>query len=253
MKKIQCEACGSNDLVFQDNFLVCRSCGTKYLITGIETLQKAKNYRILARRAFEEKDYENAKKYYEGLLTDNPDDWEAYCFSKLSNVNLSNENNMLDNLVAFNNSVKTIVELIYKSSDDPAELRKTVEDVNKHIMATSKYLYDKSDDYEYDYDFSLLDYDEIDDEKADKWEKSLDKVNDIKFQTCMMVAQWNNNIRDQREDIRLGLDKSFFIENYKQLVEQLTFIGSYEKVNLKKTINDLVDYIHTEEPEWKLY
>lgn len=94
MKALVCEMCGSTDLVKENGLFVCQSCGIKYsleearkmMIDGtvnisgtvkVDNSENLKNLYILARRAKEEDNYENAEKYYGMILQDNPENWEA--------------------------------------------------------------------------------------------------------------------------------------------------------------------------------
>ena len=94
MKKIACELCGSNEFVKEDGMFVCQSCGTKYTVeeakklmiegtvevTGtvkVDNQAKVSNLLILARRAKEANDSKTAAQYYQQLLLEDPDNWEA--------------------------------------------------------------------------------------------------------------------------------------------------------------------------------
>jgi tetratricopeptide (TPR) repeat protein len=87
MKQITCEICGSNELVKQDGMFICQYCRTQYsleeakkMIEGtvkIDNSDKINNLYILAHRARDDNNYENAAKYYEMILQENPDSWEA--------------------------------------------------------------------------------------------------------------------------------------------------------------------------------
>lgn len=99
MKAIVCEMCNSHDVVKQDGFFVCQSCGTKYStedakklmievsgsvdVTGstvkVDNSDSLQNARTLARRAKASGDAENAVKYYDLIALQDPKDWEA-CF-----------------------------------------------------------------------------------------------------------------------------------------------------------------------------
>ncbi len=90
MKAIVCEMCGSQDLVKQDGYYVCQNCGTKYdpeeakklmVEVKIDNSAKIQNLYQLARRAYQDKNYEEAAKYYSQITVDVPNDWEAYFFS----------------------------------------------------------------------------------------------------------------------------------------------------------------------------
>lgn len=84
-----CEMCGSHDLVKQDGLYVCQHCGAKYTVeearkllgtVKIDKTEENKNLLILARRAREEGNSENAEKYYGMLLQADPNNWEAAFF-----------------------------------------------------------------------------------------------------------------------------------------------------------------------------
>lgn len=94
MKAIKCELCGSNDIMKQDGVYICQYCGTKYsaeeakkmMVEGIVEVQgvvkldntsKQDNLRKLAQRAYKDKLYEEAYNYYNKMLENDADDWEA--------------------------------------------------------------------------------------------------------------------------------------------------------------------------------
>lgn len=89
MKAMVCEMCQSNDLIKQDGMYVCQYCGTKYTVEEarkllgtikIDKTEENQNLLILARRAREEGNSENAEKYYGMLLQVDPNSWEAAFF-----------------------------------------------------------------------------------------------------------------------------------------------------------------------------
>ncbi len=89
MKAITCEMCGSNDLVKKDGLFVCQNCGTKYTVeeakkligtVKIDKTEETEKLLILARRAREDDNWENAEKYYGLVLQENPNNWEASFF-----------------------------------------------------------------------------------------------------------------------------------------------------------------------------
>jgi len=88
MRALVCEMCNSNDLVKQDGLYVCQNCGTKYspeeakkmMIGGtvkVDTSDRLENLYQIARRAKDENNNENAAKYYDMILVDDPASWEA--------------------------------------------------------------------------------------------------------------------------------------------------------------------------------
>lgn len=94
MKALQCEMCGSQDLVKDGGVFVCQSCGTKYTVeeakkmmvegtvdikgtVKVDTSDELKNLYEIARRAKEADNSENAAKYYDMILVKDPSSWEA--------------------------------------------------------------------------------------------------------------------------------------------------------------------------------
>ena len=86
MQAMVCELCGSNDIIKQDSVYVCQHCGTKYSVeeakkligvVKIDKTDETEKLLVLARRARDEDNEENAAKYYDLVLRDNPMNWEA--------------------------------------------------------------------------------------------------------------------------------------------------------------------------------
>ncbi len=89
MKAMVCEMCSSNDLVKQDGMFVCQHCGTKYTVeeakklmgtVKIDKTEETEKLLVLARRARDEQNCENAEKYYGMILQEDPNSWEATFF-----------------------------------------------------------------------------------------------------------------------------------------------------------------------------
>ena len=81
MQAMVCEMCHSNDLVKQDGLYVCQHCGTKYTVeearkllgtVKIDKTEETEKLLILARRAREDNNSENAEKYYGMVLQEDP-------------------------------------------------------------------------------------------------------------------------------------------------------------------------------------
>lgn len=96
MKALTCEMCGSTNIIKQNGVFVCQNCGTKYSVedarqmmnddngpvevTGsvrIDTSNELKNLYTLARRYRDADNTENAAKYYDQILINDPNSWEA--------------------------------------------------------------------------------------------------------------------------------------------------------------------------------
>lgn len=134
MKQLTCEMCGSTDLIKQDGFFVCQTCGTKYsveeakkmMIEGTVDVQGTvkvdrsdnieKIYQ-LARRAREDEDGEAALKYYEMILLENPNDWEAAFYRLLFSTKNCTLAQMENKLYKYADSIESIFQLINKEEN----------------------------------------------------------------------------------------------------------------------------------------
>jgi len=86
MQAMKCEICGSNDIVKQEGVYVCQHCGTKYTVeeakkligtVKIDKSEENKKYLILAKKAHEEQNVENAIKYFTLVAENDPENLEA--------------------------------------------------------------------------------------------------------------------------------------------------------------------------------
>ncbi len=94
MKALTCEMCGSTNLIKQEGVFVCQSCGTKYSVeeakkimfsgtvnvagtVKVDISEKLNNLYTIARRAKDDNNGENAAKYYDLILQEDPESWEA--------------------------------------------------------------------------------------------------------------------------------------------------------------------------------
>lgn len=130
MKQLTCEMCGSTDLIKQDGVFVCQSCGCKYSIeearkmmvegnvdvsgstVKVDSSEKLKNILVLAKRARLEDNAEDAKKYYELALIEDPSNWESSFFSSYYNLLESPVGKLPDTLNKFNKRAITSLKII---------------------------------------------------------------------------------------------------------------------------------------------
>jgi len=151
MKKLTCEMCGSTDLLKQEGVFVCQSCGTKYSVedakrmmtegTGevinkvaVDNSAKLDNLYKLARRAKEGNDSEKACQYYEQILIDDPNSWEASFFSVYYSAILkwrNDEKGTALNLLL--NCIDTVFDLIKNNVDEIGEQFSVVRSVSSEI------------------------------------------------------------------------------------------------------------------------
>ena len=96
MKPLTCDMCGSNDVIKQDGLFVCQVCGTNYsveeakkmMIEGtvdvsgstvkIDNSASAKNYYMMAKSAYDAKNYLEAEKYCNKVIEIDPSTYNAW-------------------------------------------------------------------------------------------------------------------------------------------------------------------------------
>lgn len=105
MKEIICEMCGSNNIIKQEGVYVCQSCGTKYspeeakklMVEGTVTIDKSsekENLKTLAKRYYDNGEFEKADDYYDRIMELDPHDWEAVYYGGFA----SSKRSTFDNL-----------------------------------------------------------------------------------------------------------------------------------------------------------
>lgn len=127
--QIKCEMCGSTNIVKQEGFFVCQNCGIQYSLEEAKKLMsegtaevvepvknegsdELANLYLLAKRAKEANDFENALKYYDQIIVKEPNSWEAQFYlvysrameSKIAGIGVASTN--------LTNTLKTVLGLI---------------------------------------------------------------------------------------------------------------------------------------------
>ena len=147
MKALQCEMCGSQDLVKDGGVFICQSCGTKYsveeakkmMVEGtvdvkgtvkVDTSDELKNLYEIARRAKDSDNSENATKYYDMILVKDPSSWEANFYVVYYKAMSCTIGQISNAGFSVTNSLPSVVDLV--DNNVPEEER---EDVLKEIQA----------------------------------------------------------------------------------------------------------------------
>lgn len=158
MKQLKCEMCGSTDLIKQDGVFVCQTCGCKYsieeakkmMVEGIvdvsgstvkvDNERKIENLRTLADRAKAEGDTETAAKYFEELLKEDPNNWEAnfytiyYAAHNIKIAQIGSAANRVSNII------DTVYSLIKENLHTPDEQKAAGREVAYAVANFSSYL-----------------------------------------------------------------------------------------------------------------
>ena len=127
MKAIVCEMCGSQDLVKQDGMYVCQSCGTKYSpdeakklmveVTGtvkVDNTDRLNNLFQAARQARDSNDAENAAKYYDMIMQEDPNSWEAAFYNVYYRVMQTKIMNIASSARSLKNCLGNVFGLLKK-------------------------------------------------------------------------------------------------------------------------------------------
>lgn len=159
MKKLTCEMCGNTDLIKQDGVFVCQSCGTKYsveeakkmMVEGtvdvkgtvkVDDSEELNNLYVIARRARDENNANDAYKYYEMILLKEPTSWEATFFVPYFKSLLKFYNKGLyarsEAMSFMPPCIPTVMKLIKENYNDRKVQVKSVELVTKKCVELEK-------------------------------------------------------------------------------------------------------------------
>ena len=164
MKQLTCEMCGSTELIKQDGFFVCQTCGCKYsveeakkmMIEGTVDVQgtvKVDNsafvekYLANARRAKQKEDWAETEKYYNMVEQNDPTNIEAIFYSSYGKAKSSLvEGDLYKRQAAFKvlqNCVSIIDDNFVIEKEE--ENKKVIEEISNDIflMACSNYVYNQ--------------------------------------------------------------------------------------------------------------
>lgn len=157
MKAMICEMCGGNNLVKEDGLYVCQSCGTKYSVeearkllgtVKVDKSEDTQKLLILARRAREENNSENAEKYYDLVLQDEPNNWEASFFQVYYQAMQCKIMDIANAAISVANNIVSTMRLIADMEDtDNNEVDSPRKEVSVKIWVcpVCKYKYESSE------------------------------------------------------------------------------------------------------------
>jgi uncharacterized Zn finger protein (UPF0148 family) len=158
MKKTNCELCGDNQLIKQDGVYVCQNCGTKYSVeeaqkmmadnvieragsAKVDSSDKLSNLYQLARRAKNDNNAESAAKYYDMILIDDPNSWEAAFYVVYFKAMGCKIAQIQSAAVSVNNCIDTVLELIKDNAHGEVEQEEAINEIAMRIIDVSIMLY----------------------------------------------------------------------------------------------------------------
>lgn len=159
MKALQCEMCGSQDIIKQDGYFVCQYCGTKYsveeakkmMIEGtvdvsgstvkVDISEELSNLYQIARRAKDDNNGENAAKYYDMILVKDPSSWEASFYvvyfkameCKIAQIHSAG--------ISVANCIDTVLKLIKNNITNPEEQKRAYSEVANRVLTIANILF----------------------------------------------------------------------------------------------------------------
>lgn len=154
MKKLQCESCGSVDLIEQDGFFVCQACGVRYSPQEAEkktsefcgtietdTSKELENLYRLARRAKDDDNRENAVKYYDMILLKDPSSWEAAFYTVYFKAMACKVAQIRSAAKNVTNCIDTVLGLICENVCDKEAQEKAYTEVAQRTVTVARMLF----------------------------------------------------------------------------------------------------------------
>lgn len=158
MKQLTCEMCGSTDLIKQDGFFICQTCGCKYsveeakkmMIEGtvdvqgtvkVDSSDELRNLYQIARRAKDDNNGENAAKYYDMILVKDPTSWEASFYLVYFKAMECKIAQIQSAGISVANCIDTVLKLIKDNVSNPEEQKKAYTEVANRVMIIASMLF----------------------------------------------------------------------------------------------------------------
>jgi uncharacterized protein (DUF983 family) len=173
-KPLTCEMCGSTNILRQDGVFVCQACGTKYsveeakkmMVSGtvnvagtvkVDISEKLSNLYKIARRAKEENNDENAAKYYDLILQEDPNSWEASFYSVYYKAMGCKIAEIWSAASSVANCLKSVFPLINEYVKSPEEREHAIVEVFNSSFTIANMLSNAATNHFYDIDSQVRD------------------------------------------------------------------------------------------------
>lgn len=145
MKAMICELCKSNEFIKDGDYYQCQSCRTKFSITEaqkmitvkIDNSEKIENALSNARRAGKDGNHEQAEKFYNMVLLENPNSWEAIFYTtyyKAMQGSVSNISVDADSVTRCLNTVLTTIREIEEEKQQQEAITQIKDDLHSLTM-----------------------------------------------------------------------------------------------------------------------
>jgi len=158
IKPLVCEMCGSSELVKTDGVFICQSCGTRYTaeeakkmmtdgtvnVIGtvkVDISEKLKNLYKVARRAKEQGNNTQAAKYYDLILQEDANSWEANFYTAYFKVAGCSAADIFENIRLLKNSVKNVASIIFEEVKNEEERENAYEEISARLTYIGNLFY----------------------------------------------------------------------------------------------------------------
>ena len=151
-----CSKCGKQN---EDGAQFCVQCGNPLVPGAVQgsTKEKLENLYQLARRSRDDNDSENAQKYYEMILPEDPNNWEAAFYSvyfKAMNCKIAQ---IRSAAISVSNCIDTVLKLIQNYVEDIAAQDAAVGEVTVRCTVIAQMLFTGAMSHYAGIDYSIRD------------------------------------------------------------------------------------------------
>ncbi len=139
METIKCKSCNANEFDIKGGKYICKFCGTVFV-----DKEKSKTDRLylLARRAKEENNAENAVKYYEMILPDDPLNWEPAFYSAYFKAYDTTIKDIGSSAYTMSKSLDSVMMIISTDDMPDAEKEAIITEIAEKTMTLGDMMFD---------------------------------------------------------------------------------------------------------------
>ena len=175
MKAIVCEMCGSQEFAKQDGLFICQGCGMKYSVeeakklmievegepkvntVRIDNSKELENLYLIARRAKNDNNAENASKYYDMIMIKDPTSWEASFYVVYFKAQKCKIAEIQSASISVSNCIDTVLNLIKDYVNDRNEQIAAVKEVASRCINIANMLFNGAKSHYDGIDVSIQD------------------------------------------------------------------------------------------------
>lgn len=249
MQQLVCEMCGSSNLVKRDGVFICENCGSQYsveeakkmMVEGTVKIDRSdrlsNNYQV-ARRFINDQNYESAGKYYEMILVDDPNSWEAMYFSVFCRAMTCTIGQIQAAAISLLNCQDTILKLIHENTAKSEQQEAVCQIIKYNASAATFYVENALNSYQ--------DFPEMDELRkrtytaisvlyvcGDYIEKIFKNQKDI---FVLAGSAWKTAIDLHMASLPIAVNENKELETIQSYIEKLDKYNHTAAIELRKTI-----------------